>query len=216
MSYNVTKQKIAIVLDDHELFAQTFALMLERMGLFLEVHTFTKPEDLNAFLLKQPLKDVNLFMDYFMPNSNPIHVIFDVHRFCPTARIIVVSSVTNASLIAKILSYKVDGFISKMDGVEEIIACLATISKKEAYLSVSVKNLLSEQSTEMNQPDYTPRELEVLALSARGKNIVEIADELNLSKATVVTHRRNLLAKSGFHSFTQLVAHSIQAGIVWQ
>jgi DNA-binding NarL/FixJ family response regulator len=210
------KHEIAIVLDDHELFAQTFAFMLERTGLFLEVYTFTKADDLTRFLLRQPLKKVILFTDYFMPDSNPIHVIFDVHRFCPGAHIIVVSSVSNAGLIRKILSYKVDGFISKVDGVEEIVASLNAIDRKEIYLSNSVKKLLSDQSNEQMDIDFTPRELEILTLSARGMNVIEIATELNLSRATVITHRRNLLAKSGFHSFTQLVAQSIRKGLVQQ
>lgn len=201
-------------MDDHGLFATTFAMLLQQAGLFEEVHTFNNEPDVTQFLLRQPAKDACLFMDYFVPGSNPVHLIFNAKRFCPGIHIVVVSSLSSPGLIKKILSYNVNGFVGKTDGVPEVVACLAAIGKQEVFLSSSVRHILNDSPDNDLFNDFTPREMEVLIQSSWGKSIDEVAETLHLSKATVITHRRNLLLKSGLHSFTQLVALSIRSGIV--
>ena len=52
----------------------------------------------------------------------------------------------------------------------------------------------------------TTRELELLPLFAEGLQAHEIAERLSIAKATVDNHRRNILAKLGKHSATELAA----------
>lgn len=49
------------------------------------------------------------------------------------------------------------------------------------------------------------RELEILKLVAQQKSTWEIAEELNLSKLTVDTHRKNMLRRTGAVDFTALL-----------
>jgi DNA-binding NarL/FixJ family response regulator len=59
-----------------------------------------------------------------------------------------VSSISNGWLIRKILSYKVNGFISKSDGIDQITACLSAIANKEVFVSASIESLLSTSSAQ--------------------------------------------------------------------
>lgn len=52
----------------------------------------------------------------------------------------------------------------------------------------------------------TTRELELLPLMADGLQSWEIAERMNISKVTVDHHRRNILAKLGKRSSTELAA----------
>lgn len=53
----------------------------------------------------------------------------------------------------------------------------------------------------------TTRELELLPLLAEGIQAHEIAERLSIAKVTVDNHRRNILAKLGKHSVTELAAY---------
>ncbi len=62
--------------------------------------------------------------------------------------------------------------------------------------------------------DLTQRELDVLRLVTRGYINKEIADQLNVSLPTVVTHRKNLTDKLGTRSVSALTVFALTHGII--
>ena len=61
--------------------------------------------------------------------------------------------------------------------------------------------------------NFTKRELEVLDLVKEGLPSKLIADKMNISKLTVDTYRKRLLAKTGTHNATELIAYCIEKEI---
>lgn len=61
---------------------------------------------------------------------------------------------------------------------------------------------------------FTKRELEVVRLLADGNNSEQISELLFISKHTVDTHRKNLLAKFGMHSTAELVRFCATNGLL--
>lgn len=60
----------------------------------------------------------------------------------------------------------------------------------------------------------TKREMEILTLLSQNKTTKEIAKELSISKATVATHRKNMLRKTGTHTVLELVSYGLSKGLV--
>lgn len=60
--------------------------------------------------------------------------------------------------------------------------------------------------------DLSPRETEVLKLVARGFMNKEIADQLNISINTVLSHRKNLTAKLGIKTVSGLSFYAMMNG----
>ena len=60
----------------------------------------------------------------------------------------------------------------------------------------------------------SPREIEVLSLVVKGYINKEIADRLNLSLPTIVSHRKNLMSKLGVHSVSALTIYAVMHGYV--
>jgi len=60
----------------------------------------------------------------------------------------------------------------------------------------------------------TDREIEVMALIVQGLINKEIANRLNISLATVVTHRKNIMEKLGVKSVSALTIYAVMHGYV--
>lgn len=58
------------------------------------------------------------------------------------------------------------------------------------------------------------RELEVLQLISHGKSSDEIADKLNLSKHTIVNHRKNMLCRSRCGNLPELVRVALNENLL--
>lgn len=108
--------------------------------------------------------------------------------------------------INKALEYKTLGFITLDMSEKNIIECLNAFENNVLYLPIQVTQLLMENIVKINRFELTTRETEILDLLAKGKTLQEMGDTLFLSKNTVVTHKRNILKKTGFNKMTQLIA----------
>ena len=60
----------------------------------------------------------------------------------------------------------------------------------------------------------TDREIEVLSLIVQGYINKEIADKLNISLSTVITHRRNIMEKLNAKSVSALTIYAVMQGFV--
>jgi DNA-binding CsgD family transcriptional regulator len=66
----------------------------------------------------------------------------------------------------------------------------------------------------MKEITLTHRELEILALIARGYTSAQIAERLSISPRTVEGHRANLMGKLDLHSRVELVEFAEQHGLL--
>jgi DNA-binding CsgD family transcriptional regulator len=71
-----------------------------------------------------------------------------------------------------------------------------------------------EQDRSNGSPALTPREVEVLALTANGLNGPDLARELNLSPATVRTHFENIYEKLDVRTRAAAVAKTMRLGAI--
>ncbi|MDR3118687.1 MAG: helix-turn-helix transcriptional regulator [Mediterranea sp.] len=62
--------------------------------------------------------------------------------------------------------------------------------------------------------DLSAREIEVLVLVSKGYINKEIADKLNISLTTVITHRKNITEKLGIKSVSGLTIYAVMNGYV--
>jgi DNA-binding CsgD family transcriptional regulator len=88
-------------------------------------------------------------------------------------------------------------------GGEQLIAPVAPIGRESAVAaptgSVSLR--------------LTPREREIVRRVALGRSTPQIAEDLNVSPATIRSHVRNAMVKTGAHTRAQLVALVLGEGL---
>ena len=84
--------------------------------------------------------------------------------------------------------------------------------------TIAQRQALAEENKQLAEKarlaDLTPREMEVLALVARGRSNHEIATELVISEPTVRTHMSNILTKLHLADRTQAAIYALQHYLV--
>lgn len=116
------------------------------------------------------------------------------------------------------------GFLLKNTPPEQLAEAIRLVSRGDALLAPEVTRSLIEafaRTPDSSTPapaqlrnTLTPREIEVLALLARGASNAEIAEELFISEATVKTHVSHILTKLGLRDRTQAVVLAYESGLV--
>lgn len=84
----------------------------------------------------------------------------------------------------------------------------------ENELEERLENILGTMKVPGRTVALTDRERQVLALAARGLINKEIADRLEISLNTVLTHRKNISAKLGIKSVAALSVYAMMNGLV--
>lgn len=80
--------------------------------------------------------------------------------------------------------------------------------------SKATKTINGRGTGEFHLERLTPRQREVLALTAQGFSMKEVALMLNISVKTVETHRLNLMERLDLHNIPRLVHYAIRAGLI--
>ena len=88
----------------------------------------------------------------------------------------------------------------------------------DAHRVKSTLNMVVEtggkQEEESDSAQLSDREKEVLVCMAKGQKNSEIADALNISVHTVITHRKNIVKKTGIKSVAALTVYAILNNLI--
>ena len=159
-----------------------------------------------------------LILDYNHPGYFSQATIKVIKQVSPETNILIISDDQEKSSIYQVLEHGINSFLTKNCHEEEIIDAVNATAKGEKFFCTRVLNYLLEKSfgkEETCSPTpLTPREIEIVKLTAKGLISKEIARELNLSIHTIYTHRKNILEKLSLKTSSELLLYAIQNGIV--
>lgn len=208
-----------LIADDHTILRQGLIRML---GEEADIEVVGEAADGFEALQKthQLTPDV-LLVDLVMPRLNGIAVTSRLKAEHLITKIIVLSMRKSEPYILEALRSGADGYVLKSEDPRSLVAAIRTVSEGTRYLSPQVSHFAVDayisQSKHTSADLYdtlTPREKEILQLSAEGMSNEQIADFLTLSVFTVATHRRNLMGKLNIKNQGELVKFALERGIL--
>jgi DNA-binding NarL/FixJ family response regulator len=186
---------VVVIVDDHALFAQGLALLLEsRAGdRFVVSGSATVGEDAVA-LVGRAVADIAV-IDLALPPLGGVETIRRVAAAYPATAILALSGTEDLGLAAAALRAGASGFLGKSADPDVLIAPLLTIA---AGMTVMRPDLLD---TLLAAADRTggvgSRELQLWTLLARGLETAEIARPMLVSERTAKRMIASLLHKIG-------------------
>lgn len=153
--------------------------------------TFVASLDELEGLIKYPFESIILI--------NPSFILTNTNQFNQLK-----SKIEQTKWIGIIYSHFPVSILNKLDGEIDIYDSRKNFSSK---LTKWIETDGNDNYT--NKETLTDREIDVLKLLAEGFSNKEIADNLNISVNTVITHRKNISQKTGIKSVSGLTIYAV-------
>ena len=97
---------------------------------------------------------------------------------------------------------------------EELVKNILKLHQHAHHDGYPVKDMSPMPPMQPHQEILSAREIEVLVLITKGLINKEIADKLNISLTTVITHRKNITEKLGIKSVSGLTIYAVMNGYI--
>jgi DNA-binding NarL/FixJ family response regulator len=155
-----------------------------------------------------------LLVDLQMPGVDGIGAIRAVLAELPLVRVLVLTTYDSDGDVLRAVEAGATGYLLKEAPSEELFRAIRATARGESALSPSVASRLVGRARRTNDQALSPRELEVLALVARGTSNKLIARDLRISETTVKTHLLHIFTKLGVDDRTAAVTLAMRRGML--
>ena len=214
--------------DDHPLFREGVASLLERSGDAVLVGEAATCEE--AVRLADELVPDIVLMDLKMPGMGGTEAARTIVGRNAHIGVIVLTMFEDEESVFAALKAGARGYVLKDADRGMLQEAIRTVARAEALLGPSVARRVLEQFAEAipqvpespgsapsevreSFDELTPRELEVLGLIARGLRNREIAGRLVISERTLSNHISNIFSKLQVADREQAIVRARQAGL---
>jgi DNA-binding NarL/FixJ family response regulator len=196
------KEKISVmIVDDHPLFRQG---LRQAIGGDSRFEIIGEADNGQAALdrISELRPDVAV-LDVNLPGLSGLEVAAALRAKKLKVSIVILTMLKDEQAFNKALSLNIHGYVLKENAADEILNCIAAVSRNEAYVSPSLTDFLLRRrsraellaSHKPGLDDLTVAEKRILKRVAAGKTTKEIAAELFISPRTVESHRANICEK---------------------
>jgi DNA-binding NarL/FixJ family response regulator len=148
-------------------------------------------------------------LDIRLPDLNGVEVAARLRDADSRAKVVALSAFSDRRFVAAMLRAGAAAYVSKSAAGTELVRAIRAVATGQEYLSKVRDNLPGEE-----RPQLARREREVLRLIAEGARSPAIAEEMQVSVATIEVHRRNIMRKLGLRTVAELTKHAIREGII--
>ncbi len=194
--------------DDHTMFREGLeSILASSGGEGIEVvgRSSTGGEDALALIEENKPDVVIAQIDADLNTAR--EVLLRIRSSSPDSKIIVLTMFDNLRYLKALSKMGIDAYIHKSSSSEDLLATIDAASREPdgENVVVSMPRGLLERMGEEPVGMLSERETEIMVLAARGLSNYQIAQELNISEATVKRHLANIYQKVGVRSRSEAV-----------
>jgi DNA-binding NarL/FixJ family response regulator len=207
--------------DDHKMVREGVIRFLEKLNQDVTVSQADDYESLIALLSQEDEVDLVL-VDLRMPGMESLSQIADICQAAGKAPIVILSGMLDPHVVRESLKHGASGCIPKTYGGAAMINALKLILAGEKHVPSFVASERRDKlgtgigGTSGVKNDIfdtlTDRQREVLHYLVEGRSNRQIADELQVTPATVKFHLKTIYAKLSVTNRTQAVRVASQSG----
>lgn len=206
--------------DDHTLVRQGLRKILEERP---EWEVVAEVGDGREAIKKaQALKPDVAIIDIGMPLLNGIDATQQIVRKVPETKVLVLSMHSDEAYVTRALQAGATGYMLKDSAGKDLLKAVASVAAGQAFFSPAVARLMlddyvrrvSGSGVADRYESLSEREREIFQLIAEARTNKEVAELLQISPATVETHRARILQKLDIHNTAELVLYAVRRGVI--
>ncbi len=163
-----------------------------------------------------------VLMDIAMPGLGGLEATIEIRKVRPQSRILVLTQYDDKEYIYRFLKVGAAGYVLKKTVGSALVAAIRAVYEGKSFIDSAVAGKVIDGFLHPGEaaPDegtydsLSDREKQVLKLIAEGYTTRRMAELLDLSMKTVMTHRTNLMEKLGLHNRAGLVRYAVRHGLI--
>lgn len=170
--------------------------------------------------LRDQVPDV-LIVDLCLPDGSGLDLIADARLLQPPPAIMVLTVFGDEQKLIRAIERGARGYLLKDEPAIGLVEAIEQLRTGGAPISPAIaRHLVARMlqpvsaAPEREDSPLTPREIEVLRLSAKGYNHAEVARLLDLSAHTVASYTRRIYEKLEVNSRTEAVYEAARLGLL--
>jgi DNA-binding NarL/FixJ family response regulator len=211
-----------ILAEDHHLVRNGIKTILEQQShLTISGEATNGAEVIN--LLKNKVPADLILADMNMPMVSGLELTEKLHKEYPRLKVVILSALDHEKYVVKAFQLGASGYLLKNVRADELLFAIKHIHEGDQYVcseltSRFLTRLIAlpdpEQSEQVQDMEFTEREIEILRLISEGYTNQEIADKIFTSKRTVEGLRQALIDKTGSRNTAALVRFALVNGMI--
>lgn len=202
-----------LIADDHKLFRQGIALMIESMPEF-EIAGHAA----NGMMVIQSLKNTPvdiILLDIEMPQMNGIETIKHLRKHKDPTPILVLTMHQSLQFVQSVLRAGANGYLPKDSGQSKLKKAILSIIRTGKYIDDEVaKKYMEKMLNRIPNTELSNREIEVIKLIGDQLTTKEVAERMHLSTHTIESHRQNAMLKLGVKNTAGLIKIAVERGLI--
>jgi DNA-binding NarL/FixJ family response regulator len=207
-----------LLVDDHAIVRRGLRSILElEPDISVVAEAGDRAEALQALERSRPdviLLDLKLSADH---DTEGLELCTEILRRRPQSNVVILSTFLNESLLNQALRRGAKAYVLKEVDVVELVRIIRRVSRGESGFdgrSAEMVRALVAGDRAGDEPDFTPREREVIELLASGLTNAEIGRRIFVSESTAKFHVRNVMHKLGVHSRAEVAYAAGKRGLL--
>lgn len=144
-----------------------------------------------------------VIVDFMMPDMDGAETTAAILKASPGSKVLILTTFGTSTEIARAIKAGATGAVTKNLSNAELADAIRRTRDGIAEFSPEIRQTLDEASSE---PEFTPRQLEVLDSITRGLSNDDIAMQLGISKTRIKQHLNEVYAKLGAANRAEAVA----------
>jgi DNA-binding NarL/FixJ family response regulator len=207
-----------LLADDHAMLRAGLRALLEMEDDFQVVGEAGSGEEAVAQALA--LRPDLVVMDLSMPGMNGLEATRRIAALDIGVEVLVLTIHAEEEYLVPVVEAGGSGYLTKASADRDLVEAVRTVARGQVYLPDRAATLLLKQvrkAGEAESPqlsDLSPREKEVLALTAEGYSSTEIGKRLFISPKTVDTYRSRIMEKLELTHRSELVRFALRVGLL--